>query len=288
MTTLILVSLLILGFGLASERLHRSSLTPPMVFVGVGLALGSDLLDDVESTRGVLERLAELTLILVLFTDASRIRLKALTADYVLPLRLLSIGMPAAIILGTLGARWLLPDLSFWECVVLSTILAPTDAALGQAVVSAHEVPARIRQALNVESGLNDGIAFPLVLVFMALASTESGSAPESGWLVFTSLQILLGPALGAACGFVLGQLVERAAGAGNSRRNHLGLAGAAAARPLARRPTLLHLWGVHGKGHAVRMVVGDVRVRRDQPGRRRGRHLGGKAADRCRVNVPK
>lgn len=213
MTTLIVVSLLILGFGLVSERLHRSSLTPPMVFVAVGLAMGAGYItNDAGETEGLLELLAEVTLILVLFTDASRIRLAALTADYALPFRLLAIGMPLAIVFGAVVAHGMFPDLTTWECVVLATVLAPTDAALGQAVVSSPAVPARIRQALNVESGLNDGIAFPLVLVALAFASSQSGPPPANGWGMFTAKQIILGPIVGAAIGAIGGRLVDSAA----------------------------------------------------------------------------
>lgn len=122
---------------------------------------------------------------------------------------MLSVGLPLTILGGTLLAALLLDTLTFWEAAVVAAILAPTDAALGQAVVSSPKVPVRIRQALNVESGLNDGIALPVVLFFIHLAASSEGTEPGQ-WLNFVSHQLILGPAVGAAVGFLGGQLVER------------------------------------------------------------------------------
>ena len=105
-----------------------------------------------------MEIVAELTLVILLFTDASRINARTLMNEPGLPIRLLGIGLPLTMLLGTIAAKWLFPEFSWVEAALLSAILAPTDAALGQAVVSSERVPSRIRQALNVESGLNDGI----------------------------------------------------------------------------------------------------------------------------------
>ena len=113
--------------------------------------------------------LAEATLALVLFCDASRIDLKHLRRSVGVPLRLLGIGLPLTIALGTLAAAAILDVLSVWEAVILGIVLAPTDAALGQAVVSDERVPERIRQGLNVESGLNDGICVPLLFAAVAV-----------------------------------------------------------------------------------------------------------------------
>jgi len=152
--------------------------------------------------------LAEATLVIVLFTDASRIDLKVLRKNYELPLRLLAIGLPLTILAGTLVAAALLDTLTFWEAAVAAAILAPTDAALGQAVVSSPKVPVRIRQALNVESGLNDGLALPVVLFLIHLAAS-SETAEAGRWLDFVSHQLILGPIVGAAVGFLGGKLVE-------------------------------------------------------------------------------
>lgn len=208
MHALLLVSVLILVFGALSERLKRSPFTPPMIFVGVGLAAGAGWFgsfgeyDGVELTRV----LAELTLILVLFTDASRVRFRELEAGYQLPLRLLALGMPLSLLLGAALAKLSFPHFSVASALVLAAVLVPTDAALGQSVVSSPNVPLRIRQALNVESGLNDGLALPFVLVFAALANMSNDSA--TSWLVFALLQVTLGPVVGAAVGYLGGLLV--------------------------------------------------------------------------------
>ena len=207
---LAIVALLILGFGLVSWRLQNSVITPPMVFVTFGLLVSPAVLGlvDLDTGNELVRALAELTLILVLFTDAARINLNALRRDYHLPLRLLGISLPLTIVFGTILAAVLFDYLAFWEAAVVAAILAPTDAALGQTVVSNPRVPARIRQALNVESGLNDGLALPIVLVFLAMAGTAED--PERvGFLAnFTAKQIVLGPLVGVGVGYVGGRLV--------------------------------------------------------------------------------
>ena len=187
-------------------------LTPPIFFVAVGYmvtALGAVHLEIGE--KGV-HTLAELTLVLVLFTDASRIRFDLLRQSGGLPTRLLLIGLPLTIGLGTLVAVGLFPEFTLWEAALLAAVLAPTDAALGQAVVSSPRVPVRIRQALNVESGLNDGIALPLVLVFLSTCSSAiAGLGGTEYWLRFAALQVTLGPLVGWAVGRFGARLVERA-----------------------------------------------------------------------------
>src|SRR5688572_16561559 len=131
-----------------------------MLFVALGLLVGPQVLDgiDLESTGSTVRTLAEATLTLVLFADASRIDLRRLRPDVGVPLRLLGVGLPLTIALGTLAAALIFDELLIAEALILAIVLAPTDAALGQAVVTEPRVPTRIRQGLNVESGLNDGI----------------------------------------------------------------------------------------------------------------------------------
>ena len=159
-------------FGLVSKKLEGTIITAPMVFTAFGLLIGEAVfgLADLDFGHGFIHGLAELTLILVLFSDAARIDVRQLRKDHNLPVRMLLIGMPLTIAIGTLIAFWSPFGLSFWEAALLAAILAPTDAALGQSVVSSSHVPVRIRQALNVESGLNDGIALPVILLFATLA----------------------------------------------------------------------------------------------------------------------
>ncbi len=205
------IAILILTFGVVSGRLERTVITPPMVFVSAGLLMGPALLGwielDVESH--VVRTLAEATLVLVLFADASRIDLAVLRRGYHLPLRLLGIGMPLAIALGTLVAMVVFRMLGPWEAAVVAAILAPTDAALGQAVVSSPRVPVRIRQALNVESGLNDGLALPFVLVLLSIAGAAQDPQPASYWVLYAAKQVLLGPAVGIAVGYLGARLVS-------------------------------------------------------------------------------
>lgn len=206
--TLAIIALGILLFGLVSKRLQMNIITPPMAFTALGLLLAAlGLLDfDVESIG--IETLIEFTLVIVLFTDATRIDLTIFRKEYGLSLRLLGIGLPLTIVAGA-AVGLLLFDFGFWEIAVLAAVLAPTDAALGQAVVSDKRVPVRIRQTLNVESGLNDGLALPVILLFLSFAGMESESA--SVWLRFIGLQLLLAPIVGAVVGYVGGQLVDRA-----------------------------------------------------------------------------
>ena len=104
------------------------------------------------------------------------------------PMRLLCIGLPLTIASGTVVAVALLSDLELWECAIVAAVLAPTDAALGQAVVTNPALPLRIRQGLNVESGLNDGGSVPFLTLFIGLAAAEEGLG--GGWLRFAVEQI--------------------------------------------------------------------------------------------------
>lgn len=201
-------------FALISGRVERLPVTAPMVFVALGFLLGPGVLDlaNVNPGHGFLHIVAEITLVLLLFTDAARIDLSVVREDHNLPVRMLAIGLPLTILLGTLAGFWILPGLGFWEVALLAALLAPTDAALGQAVVSNPVVPVRVRQAINIESGLNDGIALPAVLVFAALASAAHGGGESKDWVSFALLQVTLGPLVGVALGFVGARLIDTVA----------------------------------------------------------------------------
>ena len=213
---LVVIALGILAFSLISGRLKDTVITPPMIFAAFGLAIGGAGLGlaDLDLSHGLIHTLAEVTLILVLFSDAARIDLRRLLSDHNLPMRMLLIGMPLIIMLGTLTAVLLPLGLGLMEAALLAAILAPTDAALGQSVVSNPRVPVRIRQALNVESGLNDGIAVPFVLLFASLVAgyhgAEGGGAGE--FLTFGALQVTLGPLVGIVLGCAGGWLMDKAA----------------------------------------------------------------------------
>src|SRR4051812_27488432 len=185
-----------------------------MVFTAAGLLVGSEALGsiDVAPAGESVKLLAEATLVLVLFADASRIDLRALRGELGVPLRLLAIGLPLTLAAGFLVALVLLPDLAWPEALLLAVILAPTDAALGQAVVTLMRLPSRVRQGLNVESGLNDGICVPLFWIVLALAQAESGAIGHGAAIRLVLEQIGYGILAGvvagiaaAAVGFIAG-----------------------------------------------------------------------------------
>jgi sodium/hydrogen antiporter len=213
MTGLAVLAAVVLAYSLISRRLELSAISGPMVFVAAGMVAGPDVLGlaELDATHGTAFHVAELTLALVLFADAARIDVGALRSHARLPGRLLGIGMPLTILLGMAAGAVLLTELEFWEAAIVAAVLAPTDAALGQAVVASPAVPERIRRALTVESGLNDGLSVPFLALFVAIAADQTvpGASP---WLGFTAEQIGLGALIGAAVGGAGAWLVERSA----------------------------------------------------------------------------
>ncbi|MCB0859688.1 MAG: sodium:proton antiporter [Solirubrobacterales bacterium] len=207
-----IIAAVLFAYSLVSDKLSGWAITPPMVFVAAGVLLGPDVLGvfDLTLTGETGLALAEIALVIVLFADAARIDLRALSGNRNLPVRLLGIGMPLTIILGVLIGAVLLKEVEFWEAAIVAAILAPTDAALGQAVVSSQKVPQRIRQALNVESGLNDGLSIPFLFLFVGLAVTET-VVTATGWATFVIEQIGIGAGVGLATGLAGGFLFERA-----------------------------------------------------------------------------
>ena len=148
----------------------------------------------------------ELTLALILFADASTVQLRQAERDVGLPLRLLGIGLPLTIAFGTVAARIVVPSISWREAALIAAILAPTDAALGIAVVTNPTVPLRIRRALNIESGLNDGIATPFVTVFLAIVVV---GVAQDRWGIDAVEELARGAALGIGIGYLGGRLVR-------------------------------------------------------------------------------
>ena len=217
----------IILFALFAKRLENTVITPPLVFAAFGLLIGDFGLGwaDLTFENHFIHGLAEITLILVLFSDAARIDLKDLRKDHNLPARMLLIGMPLTIIFGTAVALALPLGFSFWEAALLAAILAPTDAALGQAVVSSRFVPARIRQTLNIESGLNDGVALPFVLIFAFLAGAAHAVGSETNWLLFGAKQVILGPLAGILVGGAGAWLLDLAAKKGWTTEAYEGAA---------------------------------------------------------------
>jgi len=210
---LTVLAAVVFAFGLVSRRLNGTVLTAPIVFVVAGAILGPRGLGLVEfglDDHTVL-LLGEIALAIVLFTDAASINLSTLRQNEGLPLRLLGMGMPLTIALGAAAAVLLLTDLTFWEAAIVGTVLAPTDAALGQTVASNPRVPLRVRQALNVEAGLNDGLSVPFLALFLTLAVAEEELQPASYWIRFALEQIGFGALVGVGVGLVGGWLVSLA-----------------------------------------------------------------------------
>jgi sodium/hydrogen antiporter len=211
---LAIVAALIFAWATVSARLERLDVTAPITFVLAGLVLTHGPLAalSVVPPPELVKALAEATLVLVLFTDASRVGLRDLRADLAPCLRLLGIGLPLTIGLGTLLALALVGKAGIWLALLVGAALAPTDAALGAAMMDNPAVPARIRQIINVESGLNDGIATPFLMVALAgvIGGHAGGHGPGAA-VAELALGVLVGAAVGGAGGF----LVKTARGRG-------------------------------------------------------------------------
>ncbi len=210
---LALVAVGLLAVATVSRRIVGTPVTPAILFVGFGLIVGHEGLHgiDLSSTDSAVRLLAEATLAFVLFADASRIDLGQLRRSVGLPLRLLGVGLPLTILLGAVVAAVLFGSLTFEEALILAIVLAPTDAALGQAVVTEPRVPQRIRQGLNVESGLNDGICVPLLFAAVALADVQSNisGGRSAGTLLLD--EIGYGVLGGVAAGLTIGVIIRQA-----------------------------------------------------------------------------
>ena len=170
-------------FSVIAGRVERSTVSGPIVFIVFGLIagpVGFGFLDmDINSTQ--LRVIADFTLALVLFIDAASADLSVLRSHAKIPRRMLLIGLPLCIALGIGAGVVIFPNVSLFEICILATMLAATDAALGKGVVTNKAVPARIREGLNAESGLNDGMCVPVLLVFLALATGSAGGGHDDG-----------------------------------------------------------------------------------------------------------
>jgi NhaP-type Na+/H+ or K+/H+ antiporter len=211
--TLAIIAATLLGVAGCSRLLTGTPVTAAMVLVAIGVLVGPLVLGDVDvSPAGSTVRtLAEATLALVLFCDAARVDLRKLRREHRLPVRLLSVGLPLTIAAGALAALALFGSLTVAEALVLAVVLAPTDAALGQAVVTNPQVPGRIRQALNVESGLNDGICVPVLLIVLATAEAESHTTGSGAALRIVSEAIGYGILAGVAVGALVAAVIVHA-----------------------------------------------------------------------------
>lgn len=201
------LALLVLGWSVVSGALARHDVTGPFVFAVAGYVLANPdwgpLTVDVDTAS--VHLVAEVTLALVLFSDAARVNLGELRRDLAIPLRLLGIGLVLSVILGSVLAGWVVGGLPWALAAFVGASLAPTDAALSVAVINDERIPLRLRRALNVESGLNDGIATPIVAFMLAVAASQLGIVTESeSFEAGTALRelgggVLVGVALGIA-----------------------------------------------------------------------------------------
>ena len=196
-----IIAAVLLGFTAVSRRLDSSPITMPMVFVAAGAVLSATGVVEVAEELEAISLIAEVTLAVILFSDATRLSLPRLRQAAALPARLLGIGLPLTVLLGLALNLVIFPGWPVAQALLLAAILAPTDAALGTAVVSNPDVPARDRLALNVESGLNDGLVVPVVAVAASIVVEMEQSF--SSWSGFVAQQLGLGVVIGLGVGLV-------------------------------------------------------------------------------------
>ena len=205
----VVMTVAVVAWCLASARLDRRSITPALVFVVVGLVVANPPLSIIEIAPDsqMVRSLTEVTLALVLFSDAARVDVRRLRADARVPMRLLLIGLPLSVAVGVGLALAMFADLDVWVCAVIAAAVAPTDAALGAPLMADRRIPRRIRRELNVESGLNDGLVTPIVTFAIAGAVAEVGARPDlspATALADLAIGLVAGVALGLAGGLLL------------------------------------------------------------------------------------
>ena len=223
-TALVLTTAAMFGWSLLSRRFERADLTAPIVFTLVGALLAwGGLVEGPEESAG-LTALVEITLVWVLFSDAAHLPLQQLRRDLGRYVRLLAVGLPLTVVLGWALAAWFWPGLGVWLALFVGAALAPTDAALGVPVVSNPVVPSRIRQLITVESGLNDGIVTPVVMLAIAGAAAAAGleAAEGAGHAV---VQLALGVVVGSTVGAAGGWLLRAARRRGSAEEGFVGIA---------------------------------------------------------------
>jgi len=201
---ILVILLSAIAYAMVAKRLSKTPVTAPMVFLLVGVLMAHFNLMRLHEAEHILHLIAEVTLIVLLFLDAAKIDVKTLIHSRIWPLRMLLIGLPLSVLFGTLLASLIFPDYSIALMALIAAIMAPTDAALGQAVVTNEQVPQDERQSLTVESGLNDGMALPIILILASMVlRPEEPHDTTTNWYQFTLLQLALGPVVGATLGLV-------------------------------------------------------------------------------------
>ena len=208
--TILAITLVILGYGYFSKLLSRFNISGPMVFTAVGVLISTLVLGDkpVNFNAEAVQIIAEIALIVVLFSDAAALDLHQLKEKWQLPTRLLFIALPITILFTYATARYFFPAEAALYLLLLALILAPTDAALGKIVVSDKRIPKTVRNTINVESGLNDGIVFPVLLTVLAIIVSSSPDASQ-GWMKYIAQQISIGAVAGAFIGWTGAKLSQ-------------------------------------------------------------------------------
>jgi sodium/hydrogen antiporter len=211
---LVMIAAFVFAYALLARRLSTTFLTGPILFMAFGILLGPQCLEVLNTTTDIrpIKILMEATLVLVLFSDAMAINAKSWRKEVYVPERLLGIGLPLTILLGFIAALVFFHQLDVWEAALVGAILAPTDAALGLAVISNERVPRSIRHGLNVESGLNDGLVLPIVMVLIAATAGAEGMETTSHVLWFIVKTVLISGVVGVAVGCIGGWLTSRVA----------------------------------------------------------------------------
>lgn len=201
--TILLITFVVLGYGYFSKSLQRYNISGPMVFTTIGILLSPVTFSLVELNLDakVVTITAEIALIIILFSDASSLNLKQIKWN--IPARLLFIGLPLTIAFSTLIAELFFPQESSIYLLLMALLLAPTDAALGKAVVLDKKVPLKVKSSINIESGLNDGIVFPILLGVIAIITASQENIQETHWFLLVGKQIIFGAIIGSFLGYI-------------------------------------------------------------------------------------
>jgi NhaP-type Na+/H+ or K+/H+ antiporter len=247
---LAVVAAIVVLWAVISGPAERAGVTAPMVFTVGGLAFGGDHTFDITLSATSIRLTAEITLVLILFSDAARLRLTSLRHDVGLPTRLLGIGLPLTVVLGAVFAHLFFGGLATWFAVLAAACLAPTDAGLGAGIVTNASVPSRVRRALNVESGLNDGIIAPLVSLTVAILIGETSGS--SGPLLHALREIGVGALIGIGAGVAAGWILSLAI-----RRRWTEPGTVVVATPAAAIGTYALAVTVHGNGFVAAFLAG-------------------------------
>ena len=207
-----IVALIILLYGFFSKNLENHNISGPMIFMFCGIALSPLVLNiaHIDIDDDMVKTMAEIALIIVLFSDSSTINIKKFNNQWQIPTRLLLIGLPLTIVFSTYAGTFFFHNESLVNLLLLALILAPTDAALGKAVVIDKAIPLKIRSAINVESGLNDGIVFPMLITVTMLIVGHKELGSDNSWVTYLLTQILLGFVIGAFNGFIGAKLLTK------------------------------------------------------------------------------